>query len=224
MLSPNTYGLSLDRNVKGLLLMTVMTTFEKLSQFIQTIKDKLFPNDPGHRYKVSCCLGKFSHVTKKLLVDQLKTGKIFPLKIIKGDFNLEGNIVSLGLPCIHHLKFLPFSENEVRVKQITEDGVLLEAFPKHIFQGTAFHKIEQYENKFFYIIEGRGIPKESWLSRIINALFIKLRIWNFFIRLNVVKTIIKLEQLMLMHKNNDITIFNNVIPPFKADFSHFPSP
>lgn len=70
--------------------------------------------------------------------------------------------MTLGLPYIHRLTFLPFSENEVKVKKIAKDGILLEAFPKHIFQGIVFHKIERCKNELFYVIEVQHIPNEPY--------------------------------------------------------------
>lgn len=149
--------------------------------------------DDGHEYSIRFCLGKFTHVTAKKIIDEMKAGKIFPLVVKQGTFQSEGNVVTLAVPYIHRIKLLPFMENDVLVKAAAEEEILLEALPKHIFQGTVLHKIYRSGNNLIYQVEGKGVPNESSFSRLSNDAFIKLRLWEFFIRLNVVGAVEKLE-------------------------------
>lgn len=162
-----------------------------ISQFSKPQGKPLFINDTGHSYKVSYNLGRFSKVTAEQVVNEMKTGRIFPLTVIRGTFSSPGNRVVLGLPYIHHLTFLPYAENEVQVKKVTKDGVFFEALPNHIFQGTVFHKIQKCKDELFYIVEGQGIPNESYWKYYVNLGFAKL--WPFFIKMNVLSTIKKLD-------------------------------
>lgn len=171
-----------------------LINIENFYSFIQKAKTAFIPPANGHRYTISYNLGKFSKVSIEQIVNDMKKGKIFPLVVKKGNFNTEGNIVTLGLPYIHHFNFLPFSENETKVRKITQDGFWLEALPKHIFQGSVYHRIQQTDKGIFYSVDGYGIPNESYFSYFTNTAFIKLGSWDFFIKMNVLKAVRKLEE------------------------------
>lgn len=175
-----------------------MISREGLPALVQSRSVAVLPiPDLGHSYTVSYCLGEFSKVTPELLLDKIKAGQIFPLVIRKGNFLSEGQQATLCLPHIHGLKFVPFSENEVRVKKITKNGVELEALPNHVFEGTVFHKIEKCGSKVLYIIQGRGTPQESFLSRFFNEAFVKLHLWELFIKVKMIKEIADLESQLI---------------------------
>lgn len=170
-----------------------MINTDNISKHLKKQSKAFLPEASGHAYKVSYNLGKFSKVSVQEVVEEMKAGRIFPLSIIKGTFDLPGNKVTLGLPYIHRLTFLPFSKNEVKVKKITKDGILLEALPKHIFQGTVYHKIERCKNELFYVIEVQHTPTEPYFNRLVSVGFAKLQLWQFFIKMNVVNAVRQLE-------------------------------
>lgn len=180
-----------------------MNISENLTRLVQKGKQTFLPNGTGHYYKVSYSLGKFTSISLIQIINEMKAGKIFPLVIKEGSFNREGAVATLGVPYYHRLKFLPFCENNVRVKKINHNGILLEAVPKHIFQGVVFHKIRKNQNQFFYELEGKGIPNESYFSYFANTAFIKLGFMKLFVKMNVESAVKKLEKINKTMRDDD---------------------
>lgn len=152
-------------------------------------------NFQGHEYHVQQSLGKYAHITPQQVMTAIKTSRLFPLTIIRGSFSTVGNRVVLGIPFLHRLTCLPFSQNSVEVVELKETSIQLKACEDHLFSGsTVLMKIEKVKGELVFFVDGYGSSRETSFRYYTNLLFAKVGLWHLFIKYNVTPHINELER------------------------------